>query len=160
MAPPPTGGGYRWTPTSGWSRSSTPTSAPQLAGEPPVTRALVSSDPAAPAFYRDPHAVSTYLGQLSDGVEFENRATLRSMRWMRMYRPGQWIDQVSPTPLMLIVARADATSGTDLQLRDYEDAQEPKRLVLFGGDHFDPYVKERDVAIGAAVEWFSEHLKP
>jgi hypothetical protein len=125
-----------------------------------VTRALVSSDPTVPSFYRDPHAVATYLAPLPDGVEFENLATLRSMRWMRMYRPGQWIDQVSPTPLMLIVARGDTTSGTDLQLRAYEDALEPKRLVLLDGDHFDPYVKERDTAVGAAVAWFSEHLKP
>ena len=109
---------------------------------------------------RDPHAVATYLAPLPDGVEFENRATLRSMRWTRMYRPGQWIDQVSPTPLRLIVARGDTTSGTDLQLRAYEDALQPKRLVLLDGDHFDPYVKERATALGAAVEWFAEHLKP
>jgi len=36
----------------------------QLAGEPPAPRALVSDDPAMPAFYRDPHAVSTYLSPL------------------------------------------------------------------------------------------------
>ena len=84
----------------------------QLAGEPPAARALVSDDPAVPAFYRDPHAVSTYLSPLPDGVTFENRATLRSMRWARMYRPGQWIDQVSPTPLMMIVARGDTTSSS------------------------------------------------
>ena len=123
----------------------------QLADEPPATRALVSDDPAAPAFYRDPHAVSTYLSPLPDGVTFENRATPRSMRWTRMYRQGQWIDQVSPTPLMMmIVARGDTTSGTDLQLRGYGDALEPKRLVLLDGDHFDPYVKQLAVAVQAA----------
>jgi len=53
-----------------------------------------------------------------------------------------------------------ANSGTDLQLRMYEDALESKRLVLFGGDHFASCVKEGAVALGAAMTWFSEHLKP
>lgn len=130
----------------------------QLAGRPPVSRALVSADQDVPAFYRDPNAVTTYLQPLPDGVTFENRATLRSMRWSRMYTPAQWIDQVSPTPLLMIVAREDTTSGTDLALRAYERALEPKRLELIPGNHFDPYDKQRDVAIAAAAEWFEEHL--
>jgi hypothetical protein len=82
------------------------------------------------------------------------------MRWMRMYVPANWIDQVSPTPLLMIVPRADTTSGTDLALSAYRQALEPKRLVLLDGDHFDVYDKTRAQATEAATDWFEEHLKP
>ena len=52
------------------------------------------------------------------------------------------------------------TSGTDLQLRAYEDALEPKWLALLDGDHFDPCLKQLTVAVQAAGYWFYAYLKP
>ena len=43
------------------------------------------------------------------------------------------------------------------RLETYKRALEPKRLVLFAGGHFDAYLKEFDVASGAARDWFLEH---
>ncbi|MBV8988572.1 MAG: hypothetical protein JO372_08425, partial [Solirubrobacterales bacterium] len=37
-------------------------------------------------------------------------------------------------------------------------AREPKKLVVLPGGHFDAYVAGFDLASGAAVEWFNQHL--
>ena len=76
-----------------------------------------------------------------------------------MYDPGNWVARVSPTPLLMIVALADRITQTDLQLRAFEQALEPKKLVTIEGGHFDPYVGQFDRASTAAVYWFGQHLK-
>ncbi|WP_236657326.1 alpha/beta hydrolase [Acidisarcina polymorpha] len=89
---------------------------------------------------------------------WENEFTLRSIREARMYEPGNWISRASPTPLMLIVAREDRLTVTDLALEAYERALESKRLVLLAGGHFAPYVEQFSAASAAATAWFDEHL--
>ena len=46
----------------------------------------------------------------------------------------------------------------DLALASYEQALEPKKLVLIPGGHFDPYRDQFPVAEAAATQWFCEHL--
>jgi fermentation-respiration switch protein FrsA (DUF1100 family) len=77
-----------------------------------------------------------------------------------MYEPGNWIARASPTPLLMIVALADQITLTDLQLRAYAQALEPKKLVTIEGGHFDPYRGQFAAASGAAATWFRQHLKP
>jgi uncharacterized protein len=55
------------------------------------------------------------------------------------------------------VAAGDHLTPTDFALETYQRALELKRLVLFAGGHFDAYLKELDVASGAARDWFLEH---
>src|SRR5260221_140760 len=76
----------------------------------------------------------------------------------RMYELGTWITRVSPTPLLLVVARDDRLTAADLALAAYERALEPKRLALIPGGHFDPYLGQFPLAEAAATEWFHEHL--
>jgi uncharacterized protein len=57
-----------------------------------------------------------------------------------------------------VVARDDKTTPTDLALAAFENALEPKKLVLLPGGHYDVYVAQRDAAISAAVDWFRAHL--
>lgn len=129
----------------------------QLRGAPPVMQTIVSADPGTPAAYRSPDSVEFYLQPIPPG-KWENKATLRSTRWARMYEPGTWVERVSPTPLLMVVARHDAVAVTDLALKAYERALEPKRLVMISGGHFDPYVKEFAASSTAALTWFQEHL--
>lgn len=129
----------------------------QLNGEPPATQQIVSDDPAVPAAYKAADAVSFYLQPMPDGV-WENRLTLRSTRWARMYSPGVFIDRVSPTPLLMLVAQHDHIAVTDLALKAYEQALEPKRFVMLKGGHFDPYLVELPSASREAVDWFRMHL--
>ncbi|MET8288105.1 alpha/beta hydrolase [Streptomyces sp. NPDC051643] len=129
----------------------------QLRGEAPRTVAVVGSDPAVPASYRTQDAIDFYLQPVPDGV-WENEVTVRSTRAARMYEPGIWVDRVSPTPLLMVVALNDTVTVTDMALAAYERALEPKRLRTIPGGHFDPYTTRFDTASGAAVDWFREHL--
>ncbi|MDZ5450507.1 alpha/beta hydrolase [Labrys sp. ZIDIC5] len=126
-------------------------------GEPGQRIAVVGNDGEKPAAYRSPDAISFYLQDLPEGC-WSNEVTLRSGRAARMYEPGAWIERVSPTPLMLIVAMADAITLTDLALAAYERALEPKKLVTVKGGHFDPYLSQFARASEAAVAWFRDHL--
>jgi hypothetical protein len=90
---------------------------------------------------------------------WEDEINLRSTRAARMYEPGNWISRVSPTSLLLIVARNDRMTVTDLALAAYERALEPKRLVLIPGGHFDPYLVGFQEAEAAATAWFRAHLR-
>jgi hypothetical protein len=129
----------------------------QLSGEPPRRQAIVSGDPSVPAAYRSQDALDFYLQPLPAGL-WENQITLRSTRAARMYEPGNWISRVSPTPLLLIVARDDRLTVADLALAAYERALQPKRLALIPGGHFDPYLDQFALAEAAATDWFREHL--
>ena len=126
-------------------------------GEPIRYQAIVSKDPAVPASYRAPDAVSFYLQDIPQGI-WENKVTVRSTRAARMYEPGAWISRVSPTPLLMVVAAADAITVTDLALAAYERALEPKKLELIPGGHFDPYLGQFPAASSAAVAWFRTYL--
>ncbi|MFM0557577.1 alpha/beta hydrolase, partial [Paraburkholderia sediminicola] len=129
----------------------------QLNGEAPMMQQIVSNDPAVPAAYKAADAVSFYLQPVPAGV-WENRLTLRSTRWARMYSPGEFIDRVSPTPLLMLVAQHDHIAVTDLALKAYEQALEPKRMVMLKGGHFDPYLAELPSASREAADWFRIHL--
>ncbi|MFF4764629.1 alpha/beta hydrolase [Streptomyces sp. NPDC001292] len=129
----------------------------QFRGEAPRTQTIVSDDPAVAASYRAKDAIDFYLQPVPDGV-WENSVTVRSTRAARMYEPGAWIDRVSPTPLLMVVATDDTITVTDLALKAYERALEPKKLVLVPGGHFDPYLSRFDESSSAARAWFKAHL--
>jgi uncharacterized protein len=132
----------------------------QLRGEPPRRQAIVDADSAVPAAYRTKEAIDFYLQPLLEDSEWENPPTVRSTRLARMYEPGAWISRVSPTPLLMVVASHDAITLTDLALAAYEQALEPKKLVLISGGHFDPYLSEFHISCDAAIDWFRQHLVP
>lgn len=130
----------------------------QARGEMPHYQALVGADPAVPASYRSPEAIDFFLQPLPEGTVWENTVTIRSTRAARMYEPGVWIDRVSPTPLLMVVALGDTVTVADLALAAYERALEPKRLELIPGGHFDPYLSSFGKSSGAARAWFRHHL--
>ncbi|MDQ0596324.1 fermentation-respiration switch protein FrsA (DUF1100 family) [Streptomyces canus] len=127
-------------------------------GEPLQYQQIVSSDPAVRASYYSGDAVDFYLQELPEGV-WENRVTVRSTRMARMYEPGSFIRRVSPTPLLMIVAKDDYLTVTDVALEAYEDALEPKKLVLIPGGHFDPYRAQFERACSEALDWFQKYLQ-
>jgi fermentation-respiration switch protein FrsA (DUF1100 family) len=129
----------------------------QFRGERPRRQLVVSDDPSVPASYRTKDAISFYLQPVPPGA-WTNEVTVRSGRLSRMYEPGAWVARVSPTPLLMIVALGDHITMTDLELRAYEQALEPKRLVTIDGGHFDAYLGQFSTTSGAAVTWFRQHL--
>jgi uncharacterized protein len=131
----------------------------QFRGEPPRRQQVVGDDASVPASYRTKDAIAFYLQPVPPGV-WINEVTVRSGRLARMYEPGAWVSRISPTPLLMVVALADHITLTDLELRAYEQALEPKKLVTIEGGHFDAYLKQFETSSSAAILWFRQHLNP
>jgi fermentation-respiration switch protein FrsA (DUF1100 family) len=89
---------------------------------------------------------------------WRNEVTLQSVELFTEYEPGAYIEYISPTPLLMVVAAGDHLTVADEAIAAYGRALEPKKLALLRGGHFDAYVKDFDTASGAARDWFVEHL--
>jgi hypothetical protein len=128
-------------------------------GEAPAMIPVVSSDPAGPAVLPTPDSWQWFdeTGRTRASA-WRNEVTLRSVELFLAYEPGAYIEYVSPTPLLLVVALADHLTVADEALSAYERALHPKKLVTLKGGHFDAYVADFDRASAAARDWFVEHL--
>ncbi|PPU97997.1 alpha/beta fold hydrolase [Xanthomonas hyacinthi] len=114
---------------------------------------------AADALFPSEDAQAFFDAAAAIAPNWRNWTTLRSVEWSRGYEPAAFAAAVSPTPLLLIVARHDYISGTDFQLQAYAQALHPKRLVMLDGGHFAPYVEQFAASSQAAAAWFVEHLQ-
>jgi fermentation-respiration switch protein FrsA (DUF1100 family) len=70
------------------------------------------------------------MGEYGDDAVHETSAHVRARRLGAAHIAD---------PLLMIVASHDTITLTDLALASYEQALEPKKLVLIPGGHFDPY---------------------
>jgi fermentation-respiration switch protein FrsA (DUF1100 family) len=133
--------------------------AARYAGEPPAMIPVVDEDPAAPSALPTPdsHTWFTETGA-TRAPSWRNEVTLRSVEMFWEYEPGAYIQWVSPTPLLIVVAAGDHLTVSDLAIEAYERALEPKRLVVLPGGHFEAYTTGFDGAAGAATDWFTTHL--
>lgn len=129
------------------------------AGQPPSTVTICTDDPAKPPsapgrrtyLYFESHAQKKNLN-------WQNKVTIRSLELRLEYEASPYIDRVSPTPLLMIVADNDTITPTDISLRAFERALQPKKLVLIRGDHYNPYLDEFDQSCEAARDWLVLHL--
>lgn len=67
------------------------------------------------------------------------QVTLRSVEALRAWYPSAYIDKISPTPFMLVVAENDVLCNTAITFQEYARALEPKSLVVFKGGHSEAY---------------------
>jgi hypothetical protein len=58
----------------------------------------------------------------------------------------------------MIVALEDDLAWPDLALDAYNQAKEPKKLVMLPGNHFCPYEEEFSLIGNEARDWFTRHL--
>lgn len=130
----------------------------RFAGEAPGTMPLVAEDPQTPCFNTGADAWAFFQEALKVAPHRKNEITLRSAEMAREYEPGSYVARISPTPLLMIVGSRDTLTATDLALDAYARALEPKKLVIFDGGHYDPYVNVFDVSSSAARDWFVTHL--
>ena len=130
----------------------------RFAGKPPGTIPLVAEDPMTACFNGGADAWAFFQESLKVAPARKNEVTLRSAEMLREYEPGSYIERISPTPLLMIVGNRDVLTATDLALQAYNRALEPKKLVLFEGGHYDPYVNLFAISSGAARDWFVTHL--
>jgi fermentation-respiration switch protein FrsA (DUF1100 family) len=131
----------------------------RMVGEAPAMIAVVSNDPNIPSALptADSYEWFTETAKMR-APSWRNEVTLRSVEMFMEYEPGSYIEYVSPTPLLMVVAAGDHLTVSDEALAAYGRALEPKKLMLLPGGHFDAYVKDFAVASGAARDWFVQHL--
>ncbi|WEH17508.1 alpha/beta hydrolase [Streptomyces sp. VNUA24] len=132
----------------------------RMAGKEPAMIPVASPDPTAPAALPTPDSWEFFQSE-RDLPTYRNEVTLRSMELVSGYEPGLLIEQVSPTPLLMIVGEADLVCPPDLQLGAYARAREPKRLLTVPAGHFDAYRAGPafDRVADAAAEFFAEQLR-
>ena len=128
-------------------------------GEAPGMIPVVSADPAGPAVLPTPDSWQWFdqTGR-TRAPAWRNEVTLRSVELFLAYEPGAYVEVVSPTPLLMVVALGDHLTVADEALAAYERALQPKRLVTLNGGHFDAYVADFATASAAARDWFATHL--
>jgi fermentation-respiration switch protein FrsA (DUF1100 family) len=128
-------------------------------GELPAMLPVVSEDPAGPCALPTPDSWQWFTDTgRTRASSWRNEVTLRSVELFMAYEPGAYIELISPTPLLLVVALGDHLTVADEALAAYERARQPKKLVMLKGGHFDAYVADFDAASAAARDWFLEHL--
>ena len=128
-------------------------------GEAPAMVPVVDEDPLAPSALPTPDSWRWFTEtHESRAPSWRNEVTLRSVELFTEYEPGTYLPWISPTPLLMCVAEDDVLTPTDLAIRAFQHAHEPRRLVILPGGHFDAYVDGFDPASSAATEWFVEHL--
>jgi uncharacterized protein len=128
-------------------------------GEPPAMVPVVDADPLAPSALPTPDSWTWFTEtHESRAPAWRNEVTLRSVEMFTEYEPGTYLPWISPTPLLMVVAQQDHLTPAELAIAAYERANEPKRLALLPGPHFDAYVDGFDRASAEASAWFTEHL--
>ena len=130
-------------------------------GDPPAMVPVVDADPLAPSALPTPDSYTwfTETGK-TRAPNWKNEVTLRSVEMLAEYNPIAYIDQISPTPLLMLPAKNDVLTPTHLAIGAYEKAREPKKLQLLPGGHFDAYVEGFEASSSPALDWFTTHLAP
>jgi uncharacterized protein len=128
-------------------------------GEAPAMVPVVDKDPLAPSALPTPDSYQWFTETHEKRApSWRNEVTLRTVEMLSEYEPGSYIARISPTPLLMLVARNDVLTPTELAIAAYENAREPKKLVILPGGHFDAYVDGYDHSMPPARDWFLEHL--
>ncbi|OYR08657.1 BAAT / Acyl-CoA thioester hydrolase C terminal family protein [Brucella grignonensis] len=130
----------------------------RFAGAAPATIQTVDPDPNASVAYPGPESHDYMMSEAERCPSWVNKITLRSLELARTYEPGAYIKRIAPTPMLMIVATDDALTPSDLQQEAFNEAYEPKKLMLLSGGHYCVYREHFDKTSTAAADWFTEHL--
>jgi pimeloyl-ACP methyl ester carboxylesterase len=102
-------------------------------GEAPAMVPVVDEDPLAPSALPTPDSYKWFIETHSRAPSWRNEVTLRSVEMFTEYEPGAYLPWISPTPLLMCVAENDVLTPTDIAIGGYENANEPKKLVILPG---------------------------
>lgn len=132
----------------------------QLAGSAPGVAPVTAADPAEPHIFPGlrTHNYFHNYKKANPSIPWENKVTIRSVQWLFEFDINPYVERISPTPLLMIVAEDDISTPTDLAIRAYHRALEPKKLMIVAGDHYGSYLESFDETSAAARDWFVEYL--
>lgn len=127
----------------------------RFAGQSPQTVPHYVNDPNNPVAGRSANRVKFFQRMTeAEKRNWKNLLTLRSMEQLYQYEAGHYVRLISPTPLLMIASHEEA----QFMLPYFEQAMEPKKVVLTTGGHYDPYMDEHAKATGAARDWYAQWL--
>lgn len=128
-------------------------------GEAPAMIDVVNKDPMAPSALPTPDSYEWFIGTHElRAPSYVNSCTLRSVERFSEYQPGAYLRLIAPTPLLMCVAADDVLTPTKIAIDGFQEAREPKKLVVLPGGHFDAYVKGFEISSKVQLDWFREHL--
>ncbi|WP_410567264.1 alpha/beta hydrolase [Amycolatopsis sp. cmx-4-61] len=125
-----------------------------------IARRTDDDSPGFALFSDDESAAYFESGLAGVPVPWENTVTVRSIASVQEYDVRPLAPLVSPTPLLLVVARHDTAMPADLAIGFHDAALEPKELVVVDGGHYDLYPAGDafDQAMDVTTRWFTKHL--
>jgi fermentation-respiration switch protein FrsA (DUF1100 family) len=131
----------------------------RFGGAAPQMIPVVSEDPMGPAALPTPDSWTWFTSTgKTRAPSWRNEVTLRTVEMLGEYEPGSYIERISPTPLLMIIADGDHLAVADEAFAAYNRALEPKKLLVLKGGHFDAYVRDFEASSSAACEWFAANL--
>jgi len=132
----------------------------RFAGGEPATMPAVDPDPMAPSMMPDHEAWEWFsTTAAARAPRWKNEVTAHSFDLISEFSPRSFVRRISPTPLLMIIARIDTCAPHEFAFEAFHMAQEPKRLLITDGGHFGLYAGEGfAIASSAARDHFVEHL--
>lgn len=132
----------------------------RFAGGEPATIPSVDPDPMAVSMMPDPEAWEWFsTTAAARAPRWRNELTVRSFDLASEFSPRSFIHRISPTPLLMIIARVDTCAPHEFAFEAFNLAREPKRLLITDGGHFGLYAGEGlAISSAAARDHFVEHL--
>jgi uncharacterized protein len=95
-------------------------------------------------------------------ASWRNQVSVSSFEAILEHAPAKSIELIAPRPLLMILAKDDTISSSDLIRDAFARAGKPKRLLEVEGGHYSVYPWSRgqsaDQAGQAATDWFVDHL--
>jgi len=114
-----------------------------------------------PACLPQKEAYKYFTEAAQKAPNWKNQVTIESLDIYKEFAPATFIQLISPTPLLMIVANNDIVTSTEGEIKAFERAGEPKKLVVVKGDHFALFEGSGfSEASTEAVSWFEQYLKP
>ncbi len=91
---------------------------------------------------------------------FHNAIAAHSLDRIVAYDPGAFVEDISPTPLLVILADHDTTTPSNVALAVFERAGEPKQVMEFIGGHYDVYDNDmvKQQCITTTTAFLQTHL--
>lgn len=101
-------------------------------GKEPAMLAVTSHDSSIPSALPTPDSADFFLDFKKANPEnaWENKVTLRSLEHLFGYEPGAAIPHIAPTPLLMVVAKTDSLVSSDIAVKAFETAGEPKKFIM------------------------------
>ena len=132
----------------------------RFAGGDPATMPAVDPDPMAPSMMPDHEAWEWFsTTAAARAPRWKNEVTAHSFDLISEFSPRSFVRRISPTPLLMIIARIDTCAPHEFAFEAFHMAKEPKRLLITDGGHFGLYAGEGfEIASSAARDHFVEHL--